>query len=257
MVPARGPNACITNHSCSSSLAVIEAGEALRNGEADRALAVGHDTPIEPQMALFYSRLGLVASESLRPFDSGRDGSIFGEGAGALMLETEASASARNAMVIGEYLGGGYASEGLSLLAVRDDGDGVARAIRAALDDARIAPADVGMIVAHGNGTRPSDASEAAALRTVFGTRMPPVTALKWAFGHLISAAGILETTVAIEALRAKSVPGIATLETIDPDCAGLSISSREQVPTSDIALILCRGFAATNAALVVRCVEK
>ena len=125
----KGPNACITNHSVGGSLAVIEAAEALRNGEADRALAVGHDAPIEPQMVLYYCRLGLLATGELRPFDARRDGSVFGEGAGALVLETEASARERNATVLGEVLGGGYACEAQGLLAIRDDGDGLARAI--------------------------------------------------------------------------------------------------------------------------------
>jgi 3-oxoacyl-[acyl-carrier-protein] synthase I len=116
-----------------------------------------------------------------------------------------------------------------------------------------VAPRDIGMIVAHGNGTRLSDASEAAALRRIFGDDMPPVTALKWSFGHLIAAAGILETVVALEALRAGVVPGIATLRSLDPACEGVRVSSAEQAPRSDIALIVCRGFAATDAALIVR----
>jgi 3-oxoacyl-[acyl-carrier-protein] synthase-1 len=144
-------------------------------------------------------------------------------------------------------------AEAAGLLNIRADGDGVERAIRAALADARLAPADVGMIVAHGNGTRQSDASEAAALRRVFGADGPPVTALKWAFGHLIAAAGILETVVALAALRAGVVPGIATLRDTDPACDGLALSADDQVPRSDVALIVCRGFASTDAALLVR----
>ncbi len=165
----KGTNACITNHSVGGLLAVIESFEALRAGEADRVVAIGHETPIEPQMVLYYHRIGVLASETLRPFDAARDGSQFGEGAGALVLETEASAAARGAPVLGEVLGSGYATEGEGLLAIRADGDGPARAIAQALDDAGLAPADVGMIVAHANGTRQSDASEAAAIRTVFG----------------------------------------------------------------------------------------
>ena len=249
----KGANACITNHSCSGTLAVIEAVQALRAGEAERAVAVGHDTPIEPQMVLFYSRLGLVAADTLRPFDARHDGTLFGEGAGALVLETEASAAASDAEVLGEVLGSGYASEGLGLLAVREDGDGLVRAIRQALADAQLSPESVGMIVAHGNGTPSSDASEAVAIRTVFGTAQPPVTAFKWALGHAISAAGILETVVALCALRQGIVPGIGTLAEIDPACAGLRVSAQQQTPRSDVALILSRGFAATNAALLVR----
>lgn len=249
----KGPNACITNHSCGGTLAVIEAMEALRNDEADRAVAIGHDTLVEPQMVLYYNQCGLLAGDTIRPFDAGRSGSLFGEGAGALVLETEASAAARHAKVIGEVLGGGNAGEATGLLAIRDDGEGLARAIGDALHDAKIGPADVGMVVAHGNGTRQSDASEAAALRRVFGDAIPPVTAFKWSIGHLIAAAGPIEAVIALDALAAGVVPGIATLREIDPACAGLPVSAKAQTPRSKIALILCRGFAGTDAALVVK----
>ena len=204
-------------------------------------------------MVLYYHGLGLLASEMLRPFDARHDGSLFGEGAGALLLETEASAAARGAPVLGEILGGGYACEAQGLAAIRDDGDGVARAIGQALDDAQLSPADVGMIVAHGNGTPQSDVSEAAALRRVFGDAIPPVTAFKWALGHTIAAAGILETVLALTALARDVVPGIANLGKLDVRCAGLTVSAAPQAPRSKVALILCRGFAGTNAALVVR----
>ena len=249
----KGANACITNHSVGGTLAVIEALEALRTGEADRAVAVGHETPIEPQMVLYYQRLGLLATESLRPFDTRHDGSLFGEGAGALVVETVASATARSAPLLGEILGGGYVCEALGLIAISDDGDGLARAILQALDDAGLAPQAIGMIVAHGNGTPQSDTSEAAAIRRVFGNAPPPVTAFKWAIGHLIAAAGILESVLALAALARDEVPGIANLASLDPACAGLRVSAAAQKPTSDVALILCRGFAGTNAALVVR----
>ena len=87
----------------------------------------------------------------------------------------------------------------------------------------------------------------------MFGGNPPPVTAFKWSFGHLIAAAGIVEATLALVALRRGSVPGIAVWTTPDPDCAGVPVSASAQAPTSDIALVICRGFASTNAALVVR----
>ena len=250
----KGTNACITNHGAGGTLAVIEAAEALRQGEADRVVAVGHDAPIEPQLVLSYHQCGLLSQDTLRPFDLARSGSIFGEGAGAFTLETERSVAERNATVLGEVLGGAFTAEAAGLLAIRDDGDGLARAIAGALDDAGLAPRDIGMIVAHGNGTRQSDASEAAAIRTCFGSEAsaPPVTAFKWAIGHLIAAAGIIDAVIAIAALRHRIVPGIATLGNLDPACAGLRVSAAAQVPRNKIALILCRGFAGTNAALIV-----
>jgi 3-oxoacyl-(acyl-carrier-protein) synthase len=249
----KGANACITNHSCGGTLAVIEAMEALRTGEADRAVAVGHDALIEPQMVLYYHECGLLTADTIRPFDAARSGSLFGEGAGALVVETEASANERGAGVIGEVLGGGHVGEATGLLAIREDGDGLARAIGDALHDAKLGPADIGMIVAHGNGTRQSDTSEATALRRVFGDAMPPVTAFKWSIGHLIAAAGIVEAVMALEALRERVVPGVATLSELDPECAGILVSAAPQAPRNDVALILCRGFAGTDAALIVR----
>jgi 3-oxoacyl-[acyl-carrier-protein] synthase-1 len=249
----KGPNACLTNHSVSGSLAVAEAAAALRAGEADRALAVGHDAPVEPQMVLYYHQLGLLSADGLWPFDARRSGSLLGEGAAALVLETEAAAAARHVKVFGEFLGSGCTSEAEGLLAIRADGDGLAGAIALALDDAAMRPAEVGMIVAHGSGTRQSDASEAAAIRRVFGATTPPVTAFKWAFGHPLSASGILESVLALAALRHGVGPGVATLRELDPDFGDLPVSARPQAPRSDVALVLNRGFGGSNTALVLR----
>jgi 3-oxoacyl-[acyl-carrier-protein] synthase-1 len=249
----KGPNACVTNHSVSGSLAVAEAAAALRAEEADRALAVGHDAPIEPQMVLYYHQLGLLSADGLWPFDARRSGSLLGEGAAALVLETETAAAARHARVFGELLGSGCATEAEGLLAIRADGDGLAVAIALALDDAGMRPAEVGMIVAHGSGTRQSDASEALAIRRVFGATVPPVTAFKWAFGHPLAASGILDSVLALVALRHGVVPGVATLRQLDPDLGSLPVSARPQAPRSDVALVLNRGFGGSNTALVFR----
>ena len=252
----KGPNGCITNHTTSGMLALIEGAQTIRDGDAERVVAAGHDAPIEPQQILYYHRCGLMAKRALRPFDAARDGSLLGEGAGALVVETEDSARAREAKVLGEYLGGGDASEGLGLLALGAEGDGLARAIRAALDDSGLAASDVGMIVAHGNGTPQSDASEAAGLRAVFGAETPPVTAFKWATGHPLAASGILDLTLGLEAARRGVVPGIATLEALDAACAGVRASRSAQDPASDVVLTLCRGFGSTNAAVLLRAVR-
>jgi 3-oxoacyl-[acyl-carrier-protein] synthase-1 len=249
----KGANACVTNHVIGGTLAVIEAVAALRAGEADRAVAIGHDAPIEPQMVLYYHRVGLLTTDAVRPFDAGRDGSLFGEGAGALVVETEAAAAERRANLVGEILGSGCAAEGEGLLALREDGDGLARAIASALEDAGIRAADVGMISAHGNGTRQSDASEAAGIQRVFGPAPPPITAFKWAFGHLIAASGPLEIVLMLSALRRGIVPGVATLRRLDPAFAELPVSAQQQTPRSDVGLVLNRGFGGTNAALLVR----
>ena len=249
----KGPNACITHHSISGLLALAEAAAALRAGECSRAVAAAHEAPIEPQFVLYYQRLGLLSTQGLRPFDARHDGSAMGEGAAALTLETESAAAERGATVLGEFLGFGSGGEALGLLPVRDDGEGLVRAIRAALADAGLQPAQVGMIVAHGNGTPNSDRSEARALAEVFGTDLPPVTGFKWAFGHLLAAAGLIDAVLAISALRAGTVPGIAGLGALDADAPTLPLKPTAQAPRSDVALVVSRGFGSTNAACLLR----
>jgi 3-oxoacyl-[acyl-carrier-protein] synthase-1 len=249
----KGTNACITNQCVGGIMAVAEAAAAIRAGEADRAVAVGHDTPIDAETMLNYSQVGLMSPDALRPFDRRRNGTVFGEGAAAVMLEKAADAEARGAFVVGEFLGSGCVTEATGVLKVRADGDGLSRAIQVALEEAGITPDAVGLIVAHGNGTPASDASEAQAFRHVFGGNLPPVTAFKWAFGHLIAASGILDLTLALKALQEQLAPGIPTLQSVDPEFPWLTVRSHSQPARSDIALVCCRGFGGMNVAVLVR----
>ena len=249
----KGTNACITNQCAGGVLAVAEAAESLRADEADRIVATGHDAPIEPETVLGYHKLGLLSADVVRPFDRDRTGTIFGEGAAAVMLEKFDDARMRNAAILGEFLGHGCVSEATGVVDIRPDGDGPARAMAMAIADAGLAATDIGMIVAHGNGTRGSDASEARGILRVFGGNPPPVTAFKWAIGHSLAASGILDFVIALEALRHGVVPGIPTLNAVDPEFHNLPVSREPQQPRSDIALVLCRGFGGMNVALVVR----
>lgn len=169
------------------------------------------------------------------------------------MLETAEAAATRGTPVLGEFLGSGCTSDAAGLIALRPDGESLAQAITAALGDAGLRAADVGMIVTHGNGTPQSDASEAAAIQRVFGTAVPPITAFKWAFGHLLAASGILDLTLALLALRRRTVPGVATLRSLDPAFGHLPVCPAPQTPRSDVGLVLCRGFGGLNVAALVR----
>jgi 3-oxoacyl-[acyl-carrier-protein] synthase I len=249
----KGTNACVTNQCAGGVMAFAEAAAAIRNAEGDRACATAHDTPFEPETVHGYHRLGLLAPDLLRPFDRDRTGTVFGEGAAALILETVTDAKARGAKILGEYLGSACVTEATGILDLRPDGDGVSRAIEGALADADLKPGDVGMIVAHGNGTRASDASEVAGLRRVFGENLPPVTAFKWCVGHLIAASGALDLVLALRALQEKTVPGIAALQTLDPELGAFPVSAQPQAPRSNIALVICRGFGGMNVATLVR----
>jgi 3-oxoacyl-[acyl-carrier-protein] synthase-1 len=248
-----GTNACITNQCAGSALAVLEAAAAVRAGEADRAVAAAHDTPIEPETLLHYHRLGLLARDTVRPFDRHRDGTVLGEGAAAFVLEKEPDAHARHAPILGTFLGAGCTTEATGIVTLRPDGDGLARAIEQALTEASLAPNQVGLVVAHGNGTPASDASEARALQRVFGQHPPPVTAFKWALGHTIAASAALDLALALTALHHAVVPGVATLDALDPEFATLPISREPQRPHSNVALVLSRGFGGMNVALLVQ----
>lgn len=245
----KGPNSCITHHAVSGVMALLEAAAALRSGEADRTIAVAHHSAIEPQTILYFESLGLLAPDTLRPFDAQRRGTILGEGAAALVLEQDAAPQG----ALGEVLGGGCATEDGGLLSVRADGDGVQRAAELALADAGLSPAEIGCIVAHGSGTAASDASEARGLARVFGAAMPPVSAFKWSFGNLTGAAGMFDVVLALESLRRGVLPGVATLTELDSACGDLPVSRRAAAPRSNTALVLSRGFGGANAAVVLR----
>jgi 3-oxoacyl-[acyl-carrier-protein] synthase-1 len=249
----KGTNACITNQCASGAMAVVESAASLRTGEADRIVAIAHDTPIEPEVILGYHNLGLLSADAVRTFDRQRGGTVFGEGAAGLAMEPLESAVARGAEILGEFLGSGCVTEATGIVQLRPDGDGPERAIRLALAEAGISPQEVGMIVAHGNGTRNSDASEATAILRVFGCDAPPVTAFKWAIGHTLAAAGTLDAVLALEALRRNVVPGIPTLHELDPEFAGLPASPEPCAPRSGIALVICRGFGGMNVAIVLK----
>lgn len=249
----KGTNACITNQCSSGILAVAEAAYLIQNGEAERIAAAGHDSPFEPEMVYYYHKLGLMSGEAPRPFDASRDGTVFGEGSAALVLEKESEAIARGAKVIGEFLGFGCCNEATGIVDLAGDGNGVSRAIEEALANAGITKDEVGLICAHGNGNQASDRTEATGIQRVFGERIPPVTAFKWCYGHLIAASGIVDLVMTLEALRRGLAPGIATLEEADPAIGSFPISADPQAPTSDVALVICRGFGGMNVVVALR----
>jgi 3-oxoacyl-[acyl-carrier-protein] synthase-1 len=253
----KGHNACLTHHSVSGALAIIEAANALSEGDADQIVVVAHDAPIEPAQIVCYRSLGLMSAEIPRPFDRNRDGALLGEGAGGLIMEREDVARKRGARVIAEFLGGGCTSEASGLLAIRSDGDGEERAIKIALDSAGVRADDIGLIVAHGNGTRQSDASESRAIARVFGDQSPPVTAFKWSLGHTLAASGVIESILAIQSLVWGEAPGIATFQQADPENAPIAVSRSaqhlSQQVSQDVALVISRGFGGMNVALLFR----
>lgn len=246
----KGANENVTAHGISGAQAIAEACRYLRAGAIDRAVVVGYDSVSEPEALVYYASMGLLSPRALRPFDRDRDGTILGEGAGAMVLEARDEAAKRGATIFGEVLGTSVSSEG-GILSVSEDGAGLVQAIRVSLEDAGLQPDDIGMITAHANGSKPSDASEAIAISEVFGASTVPVTGFKWSLGHTVAASGVIEGILTLSSLRERRVPGIASLENLAPDCSDLKVSAVEQPPRSALGLLATRGFAGLNSCVV------
>ena len=255
----KGANHNVANHAVGGTQAILEAYHAIKSGQAERAVVVAYDIGVEPQALYYYDKLGVISARHLKPFDKDHDGTILAEGAAALVLESEASARARSAICYGEIAGGLSASEASGLFAIEEDGSSLACLMRETLVSAGIDEDAVDLIVAHGNGNKKSDDSEAIAIDTVFAGRPTPpaVTAFKWATGHTLCTSGILDTVLTTLALKNQCVPGIANLSQTADSCSRLNLSAETRVlPRSRSALMINRGFASMNACLVIKACE-
>ncbi len=251
----KGVNHNIANHAVGGMQAIIEAYHTIKQGLANRAIVVAYDVGTEPQALFYYDKLGVVSAQHLKPFDKAHDGTILAEGAASLVVESEASAQARGATCYAEIIGGMSATEASGLFSIEADGAQLAGLMERTLANQHVNPANVGLLVAHGNGNQKSDVSEAQAVCAVFGERQVPVTAFKWAMGHTLCASGVLDTVLATYALRAKYAPGIANLDTLAPECATLDATreTRNLDKNKPYALVINRGFASMNACLVIK----
>lgn len=249
----KGPNHNITNHAVGGMQALIEAYQALKQGQAERVVVVAYDV-LEPQALFYYEKIGVLSERHLKPFDIEHDGTILADGGAALVLETEASVRARSALCYGEIMGGMAASEASGLFSIEADGRRLARLLSATLEEQGIAPSEIGMIIAHGNGNNKSDDSEAQAIQTVFTENNVPVTAFKWSYGHTICASGLLDAVMATFALRDHCIPGIANFAKPAPLCEGLNLSGKHrQLGSNKTTMLINRGFASMNACLVIK----
>lgn len=208
----RAAQLSIANACASSAQAIGEALWLLRNGRADIALVGGSEAMLNTGSVLGWQAMGVMApldadapAQSCRPFDDARKGLVLGEGAAALVIETEAHARARGATPLAVLAGYGHSVDAVHLS--RPDAAGQVRAMTAALRDAGLQPADIGYVNAHGTATEVGDAVEAESVATVFGARAVPLSATKALHGHLIGAGGALELVATVQALRRQALP--------------------------------------------------
>ena len=258
---ARGPNYATVSACASSAHALGLALRSLRNGEADVMIAGGTESTITPLcMAGFASMKALSERNdspetASRPFDADRDGFVLGEGAGMLVLETLEHARERGAPILGELGGFGQSADAYHMTAPAPGGVGAQLAMRYALADARVAPADIDYVNAHGTSTPANDATETAAIRQLFGEHADRliVSSTKSMTGHTLGAAGAVETAICLLAARDGIVPPTMNYTTPDPEC---DLNYAPNTPVKrDVQLALSNsfGFGGHNVALVVR----
>jgi 3-oxoacyl-[acyl-carrier-protein] synthase II len=257
--------ACST-YSVACSSAAIAIGEAMRrvrSGAAPVMLAGGSDAPLAFGVIRAWMALQVLAPgdegtapQACRPFQRARAGLVLAEGAAALVLEDWERAGQRGARIYAELVGYGESCDRSNL--VRPDRDGQARALRAALADARLQPADLDYVNAHATGTREGDAVEVAALAAALGEHAPgvAVSATKSAHGHPLGAAGALEAVVTVLALHRASIPPtLGDPAGVDPDCTGVAhvIGSARGGRPLRAALSNSFAFGGSNAVLAFR----
>jgi 3-oxoacyl-[acyl-carrier-protein] synthase II len=258
---AQGPNSTITTACSAGTQAVGEAFRLIARGDAEVILAGGSDSRIDPLLMLAYTALGALSpsdrppEQVSRPFDGGRDGFVLGEGAGVLILEELQRAKKRGATIYAEVLGLGSSFDAYAVTKPDPTAGGAARAIRWALEEARVDPQDVDYINAHGTSTRLNDQMETMAVKRVFnGTAgVLPLSSIKSMIGHLIGAAGAVEAVALSLTLADGVLPPTINQTTPDPECdLDYVPNSAREVPAR-IAVSTSFGFGGQNAALVMR----
>ncbi|WP_222193332.1 beta-ketoacyl-[acyl-carrier-protein] synthase family protein [Modestobacter italicus] len=245
---------------CASGAEAIRWGlDLLRLGRADMVVVGGTEACVHPLPMAGFAAMRAMSTRNdeperaSRPFDKGRDGFVLGEGAAALVLERAEAAQARGAKVYARLAGAGGTADGYDLVAPHPEGEGAGRAIGAAIRDAGLTAADIGHVNAHATSTPLGDTAEATAIRDAIGDHTL-VTATKSQTGHLLGAAGALESVFTILALRDQLVPATANLEDVDdnPAVQALDIVRREpRKATFSAALNDSFGFGGHNMALV------
>jgi 3-oxoacyl-[acyl-carrier-protein] synthase II len=246
-----GFRATVSNACASGGSALGLACDLIEAGEADVVLAGGVDS-LNRVVLNGFNSLMLVSPEGCRPFDRERKGMSVGEGAGVLVLESEAHATARGARARAWLAGRGNTCDAHHVSAPQPEGRGLREAMRLALGDAGLAPETVDYINAHGTGTRDNDPAEARAISALFGSTPPAVSSTKRFFGHALAAAGAIEAIVTVLALEHQTVPPTLGLRTVDPQIALAPVAELRPAKL-DVAMSTSLGFGGNNNAVLFR----
>ena len=258
---AKGPNSATATACSASAHAIGDSFKIIERGAAEMMICGGAEATITPMGIGGFAAMKALSTRNddpahaSRPWDSGRDGFVVGEGAGILVLESLEHAQRRNAPILAEIVGYGMSGDAYHMTQPEEHGDGAYRVMMAALKDAKLVPNDVGYVNAHGTSTPIGDVIETRALKRVFGERAKkvPVSSTKSMTGHLLGGAGGLEAGISVLALRDQTLPPTINLEKPDPECDLDYVPNHARKASVEYALSNSFGFGGTNAALVFR----
>ncbi len=247
-----GPRETLVTACSSGAMSLAVAADLIADGVVPVALAGGADA-LTRICFMGFNALRLLDPDPCRPFDRARRGMSIGEGAGFVVLEDAAHARARGARIYAELAGSGMTTDAFHVTSPHPDGEGMARAMAAALARARVPPKSVGYVNAHGTATLQNDRIEARALRAVFGDGTVLVSSTKSMIGHTMAAAGSLEAVATILALVHETVPPTANLTTPDAEVAFDCVPGVAREAAVECAISNSFGFGGQNVTLLFR----
>lgn len=256
----KGFNECSVTACASSTNSIGDAFKIIQRNDADVMIAGGAEAPITGlTLAGFCASKAMTTNNdpasACRPFDLERSGFVLGEGAGVLILEELEHAINRGANIVAEVVGYGCTNDAYHITAPAEGGEGAARCMKLAIEDAGIIPSDIGYINAHGTSTKPNDKNETAAIKSVFGQYAYeiPISSTKSMTAHLLGASGAVEAIITAFSVKEKFLPPTINYKTPDPECDLYYVPNEGKNLEFNYALTNSFGFGGHNASLVLK----
>ena len=257
---AKGINSCTVTACASGANSIGDAFKAIKRGAVDYMITGGTEAPITNMAFAGFSAMRALSQNSdpktaSRPFDKNRDGFVMGEGAGILILETLESAQERGAHIYAEIIGYGSTGDAYHISAPAEDGEGAARAMKQALEDAELPASAVDYINAHGTSTDMNDRYETQAIKDVFGVHATDVaiSSTKSMTGHLLGAAGGIESVISVKAIEEGVIPATTNYETADDDCDLDYVPNKARHQEVNVVMSNSFGFGGHNVSLIFK----
>ncbi|MBS4212154.1 MULTISPECIES: beta-ketoacyl-ACP synthase II [Neobacillus] len=257
---ARGFNSCTVTACATGTNSIGDAFKVIQRGDADVMVTGGAEAPITRMaVAGFCANTALSTNPdpktASRPFDKNRDGFVIGEGAGIVILEELEHALSRGAKIYAEIVGYGATGDAYHITAPAPGGEGGARAMKMAIEDAGLSPEDIDYINAHGTSTEYNDKFETMAVKNVFGEHSYKVamSSTKSMTGHLLGAAGAVEAIITVRAIQESILPPTMNYETPDPECDLDYVVNEARPKEINVAMSNSLGFGGHNATIVFK----